>query len=402
MASLRRGAHSMRILRRRSTSHLLHELPIRLPVVQAPMLGHDSPELAAAVCSAGGLGSLALANTAPEAIAGVCESLFQLIGAGQPYNVNFFVLDDPPTPGTPEASEYEQRSADFFAPFRTELGLERPPTPARYGHSFKQQMEALLALEYLPPVVSFTFGCPPREVCAELERRGVLTVGTATSAEEAAVLCEAGVLAVVAQGVEAGGHRGTFLHPFESAMVGTMALVPAVVDECGASTPVIAAGGIADGRGVAAAIALGAQAVQVGTAYLATNESSAAEAHRTAVAQATALDAHTKTVVASSFSGRPARGFAGRVTHHQQVSSLHGEKGPAPYPVHDAMSRDLRAAAARSGRRELMPMWVGQAVDRARGGEGAAALTRRLVLEAADAANFSARDVQKWLTAACH
>jgi len=364
---------------------LLTRLRFSVPVIQAPMLGVSTVEMALAVTGAGGLGTFAATSIAPADLpTAVCELRNGLRQQGSPdaFALNFFVLPDPYSVDSPEMESYRDVTARFSNTFRSEVGLPpRPSLPTFINHSLAAQVEALLAMAKPPPSVSFTFGCPDRAMLRALGERGIYTMGTATTAEEAAALASAGVHAVVAQGFEAGGHRGSWMRPFDQSLVGTMALVPAVVDECGTSIPVIAAGGIADGRGVAAALALGAQAAQVGTAYVACRESSAPPRHMDRVAETTSLAGHTTTTVTDAFSGRPARGFAGRMTHATRPL---GDDLP-PYPIHLRLMADLRARGLEvpAATDDVVHMWAGQAVGLARGGESAAEVTRRLFSEQA-------------------
>jgi nitronate monooxygenase len=212
------------------------------------------------------------------------------------------------------------------------------------------------------PVLSFTFGIPSLEGIGEL-----FTIGTATTVAEAAALESAGVHAVIAQGFEAGGHRGTFLAPVEQSLVGTLALVPQMVDAL--SIPVIASGGIMDGRGIAAALTLGADAVQLGTAFLLCPEAGTSAPYRDAVAAASEAD----TTITLAFSGRAARGLRNRMSDELASATL------PPYPVMNALTRPLRRAAAAAGRSEFLSLWAGRGVPMARSihaGELVAALER--------------------------
>jgi nitronate monooxygenase len=219
-------------------------------------------------------------------------------------------------------------------------------------------------------IFSFAFGIPPREVMAELKQRAVLTLGTATTVDEARALEDAGVDAVVAQGSEAGGHRSTFLGAFEAGMIGTMALVPQVVDAV--RVPVVASGGIMDGRGIAAAMALGASGVQLGTAFLATDEAGTSAPYRARL-RASAEDA---TEITRVYSGRPARGI--RTAFMAEAAGV----PIPPFPLQNALTRPLRAAAAREGNAEALSLWAGQGLRLLRTGP-AAALARELLEETA-------------------
>jgi nitronate monooxygenase len=338
-----------------SRMHGLFELPI----IQAPMAGGpDTPELAAAVSEAGGLGSIGCAYLSPVQIAEVAGRVRAL--TARPFALNLFVRSE--AAADPDAAH---RVAPLLAGFRRELGLPSvPPTPPPVP-SFEAQLDAVLAAA--PAVVSFTFGIPAPAQLAALRERGIVTIGTATTVAEADALVEAGIDAICAQGAEAGGHRGTFLGHFEDALIGTLPLVRQIVWRT--DLPVIAAGGIMDGRGVRAALDLGAAACQLGTAFMACPEARTAQAHRLALATATA------TTVTRAFSGRPARGIRNRFTE------AFATVDPAPFPEQQQLTHDIRRAAAAAGRTDLMQMWAGQGAPLVRS-LAAADLVRALVAEA--------------------
>jgi nitronate monooxygenase len=259
-----------------------------------------------------------------------------------------------------------RRVAAYFS----ELGLPAPSLPAGPAFSLADQLAA--ALETGASVFSFTFGLLPAEAMQSIKRMGIFAMGTATTVSEAIELEKAGVDAIVAQGSEAGGHRGTFSGDFSASMIGTISLVPQVVDAV--RVPVIASGGIMDGRGIAAALALGASAVQLGTAFLTCKESGIPEAYRQAI-----LDAkEDQTRITRAFSGRPARGIVNRFMNEVE-SNDHGE-AILPFPLQNALTRPLRTAAAKDGRAEFLSLWAGQGVRMARR-QSAAELIARLVLE---------------------
>jgi len=325
-------------------------LGTRLPLICAPMAnGPSTPALAAAVSAAGGLGSLALAGLPPgrvrETIAEVrCRT-------DTPFGVNLF-FHEPARGGGPE-------SAALFEPFRRELGLPSPPPRVPVAPVLEDVLEVVL--EERPPVFSFTFGAPPAELVSALREGGTRVLGTATTVREAQALEALGVDAVVAQGAEAGGHRGTFSGPFEAALVGTLALVPAAVDAVG--VPVVAAGGIMDGRGIAAALALGAAGAQLGTAFLACPESGTHPAHKRAVLEGT----EETTVVTAVLTGRPARAVRNRLV---EALEPHAER-LAPYPLQAELWADVRAEAAARGESDLLPLLAGQGLRLAREGPAA-------------------------------
>ena len=250
----------------------------------------------------------------------------------------------------------------------SELGIPPPSAPTAAGTAFADQLEA--ALYTAASVFSFTFGLLPSEAVDEIKRRGLFLAGTATTVDEAVALEASGVDAVVAQGSEAGAHRGSFAESFEASMIGTVALVPQVVDAVG--VPVVASGGIMDGRGVAAAMALGAQAAQLGTAFLTCPEAGIPPAHKRAILTAS----EHETRITRAFSGRPARGIVNRL-----MDALDRDRAAVlPYPLQNVLTRPLRTAAGEQGRAEYMSLWAGQGVRLARELR-AADLVRQIALE---------------------
>lgn len=336
-------------------------LGIEWPLLQAPMAGGIStPALAAAVTNAGGLGSLAVGSLSPDAVRSALRETRRLTSG--PFAVNFFT--PPGDPAAPTDAELAG-AVDALRPFRALVGLGDPARPERPPR-LEDQLDAALAEGF--PVLSFTFGIPSPEFLARVRRAGVLVLGTATTPGEAAALEAAGVDAVVAQGAEAGGHRGTFQGG--SPLIGTLALVPRIVDRV--KLPVVAAGGIADGRGLAAALALGARAAQVGSAFLACTESGASTAYRAAV---TTPDDGDRTALTVAFSGREARGVRNRF-----VEGMAG-RPVLHYPFQNALTQDMRAAAARAGDPGLLSLWVGQGPS-PRSGLGAAEVVAAMVRQA--------------------
>ncbi len=350
---------------------LTRRLGLTHPIIQAPLAGGgDTPALVAAVGEAGGLGFVGGAYLTPAQIAEAAAAV--RARTRRPFGIGLFVplpAPDPPADPGPALAR--------VAPFYAELGLPAPALPRAGGLEFDAQLAA--ALESGAAVFSFTFGVLPPAALAAVKARGMLAFGTATTVEEAVALERAGVDAVVTQGSEAGGHRATFAGPFEGGMVGTMALVPQVVDAVG--VPVIATGGIMDGRGVAAALALGAAAVQLGTAFLTSEEAGIPEAYKAAI-QAGREDG---TRITRAFSGRPARGLVNRFMTEVEAGAGAGE-GPAilPFPLQNALTRPLRTAAGRAGRAEFLSLWAGQGVRLARR-QPAGELVARLAEEAAAA-----------------
>lgn len=338
----------------------------RVPVVQGPFGGGlSSINLAAAVSNAGGLGSFGAHALTPDQITALVAELRAATNA--PFAVNLWV----PQPGEDELSlsrDAFDRQVARLRPFLRELDLPDPPFRASYAGDFAGQVAALL--EARPPVFSFVMGIPPAGVLAEARRRGIVTIGTATTVDEAVALEAAGVDAVVASGSDAGGHRGAFLRPVQESLVGTFSLIPQVADAV--SIPVIAAGGIADARGVAAALTLGADGVQIGTAFLATAESAASAVHKEALHGPEAR----ATVLTRVFSGRLARGIPNRFL--RQMSAF--EDDLPPYPIQNALTQSLRATANARGLKDYVHLWAGQAAPLTRS-RGAAAFMATLVAE---------------------
>lgn len=345
---------------------LMRRLGADLPIIQAPLAGGgDTPELVAAVGMAGGFGFMGAAYLPPERILAFGRAVREK--TARPFGVNLFA--PAATAGTAVASAAVLRR---LAPYYAELGLPAPDTtPTQVFESFDAQFAAALACG--ANAMSFTFGLPPAAALAAVKARGLLLIGTATNVAEAVLLEAAGVDAIVAQGAEAGGHRGTFHGSFEASLVGTIALVPQIVDAV--KVPVIASGGIMDGRGLAAARMLGAQAVQMGTAFLSCPESGIAACYRAAIREAH----ETGTCITRAFSGRPARGLVNRFLVEMQAAEAADEV--APFPLQNALTRPLRSAAAARNRPEFLSLWAGQAARLARA-EPAAALVARVAREA--------------------
>jgi nitronate monooxygenase len=318
-------------------------LGIDLPIIQAPMAGAQDSALTVAVCNAGGLGSL------PCAMLGSDEMRKEIAAiraqTGKPFNVNFFTHSKPaPDPGREAA--WRQR----LAPYYRELGIvsESNQSGAQRG-AFDADVAEILA-EFKPPIVSFHFGLPSPALLARVREWGAKILSSATTVEEALWLEAQGVDIIIAQGVEAGGHRGMFLTDDITTQIGTFALLPQVVQSV--KVPVVAAGGIATAKGVAAAIALGAAGVQIGTAYLLCPETTISPMYRAALKST----ASRHTALTNVFTGRPARGI---------VNRLMKELGPidpaAPaFPLASEAIAPLRAKASSTGNPDFVPMWCGQ------------------------------------------
>lgn len=344
-------------------SHLPIALPIALPIIQGPMAGSDTPALAAAVSGAGGLGMLGCGMRSPAAMAEAAAEVRR--HTDRPFGMNLFVQPTPhPDPAT--ISTALQRLEPLYA----EFGLA-PNVPAQWCEDFEAQFEALLIAR--PAVASFTFGMLVEAQVEQLHAAGIHVMGTATTLDEARAWAAVGADAVCVSGMEAGGHRGTFLGEFTASMVGTMALVPQCADAL--EIPVIAAGGIMDGRGIAAALTLGAQAVQMGTAFLACPESAIGPAYREALQNAHATD----TRITRAYSGRPARGIINTMMQRLEADAEDAANIPA-YPIQNALTGALRRACAQAGRADYLSLWAGQGVGAVRP-MPAAALVEVLVQE---------------------
>lgn len=319
-------------------------LGIACPIIQGPFGGGvSSVQLVAAVSNAGGLGSFGANALSPAQIRDVVADI--RAKTGKPFAINLWVTDeDEPSLS---ASQFKL-IADRFAPYYRELGLETPKPPARYSQDYKAQVEAVL--EANPPVASFVFGIPAKEILHACRERNIFTIGTATTVDEAKASEEAGLDAIVATGFEAGGHRPSFLRSAEESLTGTLALVPQVVDNV--SIPVIAAGGIADGRGIVAARALGAEAVQIGTAFLGCEESSAPAIHLEMLFRQEAKD----TQLTRAFSGRLVCAIRNRFMDEVAADA---DTLP-PYPFQNWFSGSLRKAAIEQGRGDLLSLQAGQ------------------------------------------
>jgi nitronate monooxygenase len=345
------------------STDLTKRLELTHPIIQAPMAGGgDTPPLVAAVGEAGGLGSIGAAYLTPQQIVETGRAVRSL--SSRPFGVNLFA----PT-RAPEQPANPQRSLDRVSPFFAELGLPPPGAPSRPADAFADQLAA--CLEIGASLFSFTFGMLPAAATEAVKARGLVLAGTATTVDEAVALEKAGCDVIVAQGSEAGGHRGSFASDFESSMVGTIALVPQVRDAV--RIPVIASGGIMDGRGIAAALALGASAVQLGTAFLTTSEAGIPECYKAAVLEAR----ENGTRLTRAFSGRPARGIVYRFMREIEQDP----EAILPFPLQNALTRPMRTAAGKAGRAEFLSLWAGQGTRMARR-QSAKELVNRLASEA--------------------
>lgn len=336
-------------------------LGIDWPLIQAPMAGVQGHALAAAVSNAGALGSLPCAMLGPEALRNEIQALND--ATRRPFNLNFFCHQTPQPDAQAEAAWREA-----LAPYAVELGLDPQASVAGASRAPFGEAAAALVEEFRPAVVSFHFGLPAAPLLARVRATGARILSSATTVDEALWLQAHGVDAVIAQGLEAGGHRGSFLSSDLSLHQGLFALLPQVVRAV--RLPVIAAGGIADASGVVAALALGAAGVQVGTAYLLCPEASTSALHRAALQG----EGARHTALTNLFTGRPARGIVNRVM--RELGPLR-DAVPA-FPLAAAAMAPLRAAAEARGRSDFTPLWSGQNASGCKP-LAAAELTRQLV-----------------------
>jgi nitronate monooxygenase len=343
---------------------LLDLLNLEIPIIQAPMAGADSIALARSVSTTGALGSLACALLSPDGVRKATHSLRE--GINRPLNLNFF-CHEMEVPGNVAAERWKS----FLRPHYDRLGLDPEcVTESRLRLPFNEEMCEIVE-EVRPEVVSFHFGLPTPALVERLKKQGVKILSSATSVAEATWLEDRGCDAVIVQGFEAGGHRAMFLERDVAAQVGLFALLPQVADAI--SIPMIAAGGIADARGVVAAFALGASGVQLGTAYLFCPEANVSPLYRRALEQTT----DTGTAITNLFSGRPARGILNRYIKEGGPMS----ESALAFPYAATMVAPLRAASEKSGTPDYMQMWAGQA---ARLGKGmpAGQFTEKLAADA--------------------
>jgi nitronate monooxygenase len=338
---------------------------VEYPIVQGPFGGFPSQRLTAAVSNFGGLGSFGGVGLAPGAIRDAIAEIRSL--TAKPFALNLWVSVEDEGAFT-SGKEAFARSLSVISRRIESLGAPlpdyRPYAPTR----FEDQVRAVL--EAKVPAFSFVFGIPPREVLEECRAKGIVTIGTATTPDEAVALQDAGVDVVVASGFEAGGHRGSFLLSSEDSLTGTFSLVPQVADAV--DVPVVAAGGIADARGVVAALALGAEGVQMGTAFLACEESGASEHHRGALLGGKA----GRTALTRGFTGRLGRGIKNRLLDELNQPGVE----ILPYPLQRALMKNLSVPAERAKDPDLTPMWAGQSANLSRYSD-ATTLLRSLVSE---------------------
>jgi nitronate monooxygenase len=329
-------------------NRLTAKLGIDYPVIQGPLGGLSSQKLTAAVSNFGGLGSFGAHSLPPDAIKDVIAEIRSI--TSKPIAMNLWVSTEDAGARTSDEKAFNRS----LAPLAGQLAELEAPRPIYKTYSpIRFEDQARVLLDAKVPVFSFIFGIPPRDILEECKAKKIFTIGTATTPEEAAALRDAGVDAVTASGFEAGGHRGSFLQAAEDSLTGTMSLVPQIVDIV--DVPVIAAGGISDGRGVVAALALGAEAVQMGTVFLACEESGASRLHReTLLAKKAGHTGLTK-----GFTGRLARGIRNRLMEELNRTGTE----ILPYPLQRALIRYLSISAETAGRPDLLPMWAGQSAN---------------------------------------
>ncbi len=325
-------------------------LGLAYPIVQGPFGGGlSSAELTATVSNEGGLGSFGGQPFSAKEIIDTCIEIRKL--TGKPFNINLWVNDRDARSATFGDEDYQKLTA-LFAPYFAELGLPLPERPTNPGTEFEEQIEAIYIAK--PAVFSFVYGIPSAEILENCRRLGIKTMGAATTADEAIALEDAGVDAIVATGFEAGGHRVSFLRPAEDSLTGTFALIPQVADSV--KVPVIAAGGIADARGIKAALALGADAVQMGTAFLATAQSNAPQDHKDKLFTPDAK----YTTLTKVFTGRLSRGIRNRLTE----ALKNHENLLAPYPLQSNFMGLLKAYPATAGANpDFKACWAGQSAS---------------------------------------
>jgi nitronate monooxygenase len=322
-----------------------NKLAIEYPIIQGPLGGFSSQRLTAAVSNFGGLGSFGAHGLTPSVIQEVVAEIRSL--TDKPFAMNLWVSMEDERAATSDAEAFE-RALSHLAPHLEAVDASKPHFSPHERLRFEDQVRVLLDAKV--PAFSFIYGIPRKEILEECHHQGILTIGTATTRDEAIAVEQAGVDVVVASGFEAGGHRGSFLRSSEDSLTGTISLVPQIVDAVG--IPVVAAGGIADARGITAGFALGAEGVQMGTVFLACAESGASSLHREAILSGKA----NRTSLTRGFTGRLARGI------HNQLLEEMNRPGVAilPYPLQRVLMRNLAVPAQKAGRSEFLALWAGQ------------------------------------------
>jgi nitronate monooxygenase len=339
------GSHSW------TENRLTSRLKVQYPIIQGPLGGLSSQRLTAAVSNYGGLGSVGAHGLKPEAIRDVIREIKGL--TSKPFAMNLWVSMEDEGAVTSTKEAFDRGLAPLAKDIESVGGSKpsyRPYEPIR----FEDQVQVLL--DEGISVFSFIYGIPSKSILDEFRRKGIALIGSATTVNEAIALEQAGVDVIAASGFEAGGHRGSFLQPAEDSLTGTMALVPQVIDAV--DLPVVAAGGIGDTRGILAAFALGAEGVQMGTAFLACEESGASALHRKAILSGQAKE----TALTRGFTGRLARGIKNRLLDELNQKDME----ILPYPLQRALVRHLSIPAEKAGRPELLPLWAGQSANLSR------------------------------------
>ena len=332
-------------------NRLTSRLGLQYPIIQGPLGGLSSQRLTASVSNYGGLGSFGAHGLKPEAIRNVIREIKGL--TAKPFAMNLWVSVEDEGASTSTEKAFHRSLAPLAKHIESVEGAK--PTYLPYeAIRFEDQVQVLL--DEGISVFSFIYGIPSKQILDDFRRQGTVLIGTATTVDEAIALEQAGVDVIAASGFEAGGHRGSFLQPSEDSLTGTMALVPQVVDAV--RLPVVAAGGIGDARGIVAAFALGAEGVQMGTAFLACEESGATALHRTALLSGQAK----QTALTRGFTGRLARGIKNRLLDELNQKDIE----ILPYPLQRALVRNLSIPAAQAGRAELLPLWAGQSANLSR------------------------------------
>ncbi len=320
-------------------------LGIKFPILLGPMGGgFSTPELLATVSNAGGLGSFGAYTLSPEQILKTDRAIKLL--TDKPYNINLWVSDVDNSLAQYPTERLEKVKAQF-KPYYDELGIALPDLDTNIPSKFLKQVEAVF--EIRPAVFSFIFGIPSKEILDEARRLGIKAIGAATTLDEGLALQEAKVDAIVAAGFEAGGHRPSFLKPANESLTGTFALIQQLKAKI--KTPVIAAGGIADGKGIAAALMLGADAVQLGTAFMVTDESNATPVHKAKIFS----DESKYTVLSKSLTGR-----MGRMIRNRISENIRYETEVLPFPLQTRLMGPLREAAMAQGKTDMINFWSGQ------------------------------------------
>ncbi|MEI4769335.1 nitronate monooxygenase [Psychrobacillus sp. FJAT-51614] len=342
-------------------------LKIQHPIVQAPMAGGiTTSKLVAAVSNNGALGMIGAGYLTPAQLQEQIREVKKLTSAN--FGVNLFV------PNYFEINESQiEKTNQLLSKYKVELNIQEENTPLTSiestKHTFMEQIQIIM--EEKVPICTFTFGVPSKEVLDQLSKRNIISIGTATTVKEALIIERLGMNAIVVQGSEAGGHRGNFLSTHEEGLIGLMSLTPQVVDHV--KIPVIAAGGIMDGRGLMASLSLGASAVQMGTAFLTCEESGAHPVHKEAIINSKDED----TTLTSAFSGKWARGIKNRFILEMQEY----ESTIPNFPVQNTLTQSIRKASSAGNNKEFMSLWAGQSPLLARN-ETAGALIKRIIEEA--------------------